>query len=487
MGTAATPKRSDFEHARGVARRAAPVRNRFGYTAALVATDCLAVVLAFFLAFILRTSLLPKFGLRLTAIVSADPYFEMPWLLLVWPVVFHYEGLYRAGMGTWDELIRILQAGSFAALLVMGATFVSHAAEAFSRIIVLATGLFALLLVPALRNYVRTRFLAPRFHIRILVVTGTPPGPDLSRRIAIMRDCGYEHAGTLPLDTSQDDADLRNSIEREVDRCQPEEMMLYPAGLDEEQFRRLLRFLESVDCPLRILSSLPLVLKLQANVHNLDGVLLFDIDNGLAKPVNRFIKRAMDLVGGAIILLLCLPLLMVVAIVIKLDSRGSVFYRHRRLDSKGQSFLVYKFRTMHQDADTRLREWLTEGDERAAEFQQRFKLRDDPRVTRVGKFLRKSSLDELPQLINVLRGEMSLVGPRPIVPEEVSKYGQDIQYLKMAKGGMTGLWQVGGRSNVDYSERVALDIYYIRNWSVWTDLVVLLKTATVLIHREDAY
>ncbi|MDI3280997.1 MAG: sugar transferase, partial [Bacillota bacterium] len=146
-----------------------------------------------------------------------------------------------------------------------------------------------------------------------------------------------------------------------------------------------------------------------------------------------------------------------------------------------------KFRTMIQDAEKVLRELLTQNPELAAEYRRDFKLRQDPRITRVGRFLRRTSLDELPQLINVLRGEMSLVGPRPIVPEEIEKYGFWGRFLLRVPPGVTGFWQVSGRSDVDYEERIKLDMYYINNWSLGLDLAILLRTIPAVLQRKGAY
>lgn len=457
------------------------------YALVLVAVDGLAVFLAFLLAFTFRSSVLPKFEYPLRDTVPLDPYLNMPWLLLIWPLVFYYERLYRRGVGPWDEVIRILKAVSFGALLMMGTTFFYQVGDQYSRVVVVGTWLFALITVPALRGYVRTRFLLPYFPVHSLVVTTEHAGEALARRLKVLDSCGYRHLGTLALDMTKHDRQLLTEIHRAIVKHQPEEIMLYPEGMHEDDFRRALRCVESAGCSARIISTLPIVLKL-TSVHNFDGLILFDLQHGLEQPANRALKRVIDLVGSILLLIGSLPVFLLLAILIKLDSRGPVFYSQRRLNSMGRTFRCFKFRTMHRDADERLRQWMSSGDERAAEFKVAFKLKHDPRVTRVGKFLRRTSLDELPQLWNVLRGEMSLVGPRPIVPEEIDKYGDDFRYLLMTKGGMTGMWQVSGRTDVNYAERVALDIYYIRNWSVWADFVILLRTVQIIFgKRSGAY
>ncbi|HLZ70658.1 MAG TPA: sugar transferase [Dehalococcoidia bacterium] len=201
--------------------------------------------------------------------------------------------------------------------------------------------------------------------------------------------------------------------------------------------------------------------------------------NGWQRPA----KRAMDVVGASILLIVLAPLLLAIALAIKLDSRGPILFRQTRLGKDGRFFSFLKFRSMVADAEARQAELdaLNEADGPI------FKMKHDPRLTRVGRFIRKTSLDELPQLWNVLRGEMSLVGPRPPVPKEAARY-EAWQHGRLAvKPGMTGLWQVSGRSNVRFSEMVKLDFQYIERWSLWLDLKILLLTVVAVIRTDGAY
>ena len=185
-------------------------------------------------------------------------------------------------------------------------------------------------------------------------------------------------------------------------------------------------------------------------------------------------------------MLMC-PLLLAIVVLIKLDSPGPAVYGHRRVGAGGEHFRCWKFRTMYTNAEQLLDECL-QGDPRLrAEWEQTFKLRDDPRVTRVGRFLRKTSLDELPQLWNVLIGQMSLVGPRPIVDAEIPKYGAAYDLYRRIRPGISGFWQVSGRSDTSYAERVKLDAYYVHNWSVWLDLIILARTVGSVILGRGAY
>jgi Undecaprenyl-phosphate galactose phosphotransferase WbaP len=220
---------------------------------------------------------------------------------------------------------------------------------------------------------------------------------------------------------------------------------------------------------------------------DLDGMLALEVRAGLASPVNRTVKRSFDvtavLVGG----LLISPLLLLLAAAVYVDSPGPVFYGQRRIGRGGRHFKAWKFRSMVPDADAILQRQLAADPRLREEWERNHKLRDDPRVTRVGRLLRATSLDELPQLWNVLSGEMSLVGPRPIVDDEAPKYGPVLDLYRMVRPGITGYWQVSGRSDTSYENRVAMDAHYVRNWSVWFDVVILLRTVTVVLKGDGAY
>jgi Undecaprenyl-phosphate galactose phosphotransferase WbaP len=224
-----------------------------------------------------------------------------------------------------------------------------------------------------------------------------------------------------------------------------------------------------------------------AVARDLAGILGVEIKHNLLNPWIRRIKRALDLLGVVAGGLLIGPLVLAIVGLIKLDSSGPAFYTQLRLGKGGNHFRCWTFRTMHVDADWLLTQHLQDNAELRWEWEQDHKLRFDPRVTRAGRFLRATSLDELPQLWNVVRGEMSLVGPRPIVDKETPKYGKVYKLYQRVTPGISGLWQVSGRNNTTYEERVALDAYYVRNWSLWLDLVILARTVGSTVLRRGAY
>jgi Undecaprenyl-phosphate galactose phosphotransferase WbaP len=202
---------------------------------------------------------------------------------------------------------------------------------------------------------------------------------------------------------------------------------------------------------------------------------------------SRAAKRCFDFVFAAALTLAALPLGVLIALAIVLDSRGPVFFCHARLGRGHRPFRLWKFRTMMVASDGAFQEYLDRNPELAREWRLTHKLRNDPRITRVGRFLRKTSLDELPQLWNVLRGDMSMVGPRPIVCEEVAKYGPAFALYSQVLPGLTGLWQVSGRNDTHYHRRVELDSHYIRHWAPWLDGRILLQTVRVVLRGHGAY
>ena len=201
----------------------------------------------------------------------------------------------------------------------------------------------------------------------------------------------------------------------------------------------------------------------------------------------RVIKRGLDILLVLISLPVTIPILAVVAVLVKLSSPGPIFYSHRRIRTTGSFFSMWKFRTMCQNSTEVLEQYLAKHPKARSEWNRSHKLRNDPRITPIGSFLRRYSIDELPQLWNVLSGQMSLVGPRPIVAAEVEKYGECFECYCQVKPGLTGLWQVSGRSKLSYDARVALDCTYVRGWSLLRDFVILLKTFVAVLNRDGAF
>jgi exopolysaccharide biosynthesis polyprenyl glycosylphosphotransferase len=247
--------------------------------------------------------------------------------------------------------------------------------------------------------------------------------------------------------------------------------------------RRLAWQLERDDIDLIVASALMDVAGDRTTIRPVDGLPMLHVEHPRLRGARRVVKGVADRLGAAVLLALLAPVLLAVAVAVRAGSPGPVLFRQVRVGRGGAEFTIYKFRTMRTDAEERLAE-LRHLNEQDGVL---FKLRDDPRVTRVGRYLRRFSLDELPQLVNVLTGDMSLVGPRPPLPAEVAAYPEDMRRRLVVKPGLTGLWQVSGRAELSWEEAVRLDLRYVENWSLSLDLVILLRTLTAVLRASGAY
>ena len=207
----------------------------------------------------------------------------------------------------------------------------------------------------------------------------------------------------------------------------------------------------------------------------------------ITSKVYKLIKNLFDILFSLVALIAFIPLFLIIALLIKLSSRGSIFFLQERIGKNKKTFKCIKFRTMHPEAEDILENLMLKNEALKEEFEETHKLKNDPRITNIGKFLRKTSLDEIPQFLNVIKMEMSIVGPRPIVKEEILKYDKSYKRVISIKPGITGLWQVSGRNNTTYEERINYDCYYVRNWSLSLDFYLLFRTIKVVLFREGAY
>lgn len=254
-------------------------------------------------------------------------------------------------------------------------------------------------------------------------------------------------------------------------------------GMTPARLREIAWALEGTGLDLLVAPSVTEVAGPRVQVIPVAGLPLIRLEEPEFTGVNRIAKAAIDRVAAALALLALLPLLLGMAVAIRLDSSGPALFMQRRVGIGGREFRVFKFRTMVVDAEQRLTDLAVRNEGHGLLF----KMREDPRVTRVGRWLRRTSLDELPQVLNVLRGDMSLVGPRPPLPDEVARYGHDVQRRLLVKPGMTGLWQVSGRSDLSWEDAVRLDLFYVENWSPALDISILLRTITAVVRGVGAY
>ncbi|MEO3799611.1 sugar transferase [Nonomuraea sp. B1E8] len=469
-----------------VPRRASSIWTR-AYLRLLLSGDTMCVLLA----------CVCVLGVRLVAGVYIPPaeYLLGSGLVVAWPVALMMGGAYRQranGEGT-DEFKAVFNGG--AGLMATVAIMAYATQTTIARSFVMAMLPLALLATLYFRYRMRKRLHRRRAvgeYMRQVVAVGHRESIlDLVLQFRRQPYHGMRVVGAcLPeghMDVDLDGVpvlgsfgDVASVVERE--KADAVAVLACPE-LDGAALRRLAWSLETARTDLFVAPALLDVAGPRISIRPVAGMPLLHVEHPEFDGTKQLVKSMFDrLVAGAALLLLALPLL-AIALVIRLTSPGPALFFQVRVGKGGEEFRVVKFRTMVVDAEQRKRALLD-----ANEFDGvLFKMRNDPRITRVGAYLRKYSLDELPQLLNVIRGEMSLVGPRPPLPEEVGKYGADVRRRLVVKPGMTGLWQVSGRSDLTWEESVRLDLRYVENWSLILDLQILWKTWSVVTRGEGAY
>lgn len=425
-------------------------------------------------------------------LVLGDAQYRLSDHLGFWPVIFVFTGinliahLYH-GRGSYPamplsevEEFRRLVLSSFAThILVMAFLGFGHVQESISRFVLIVSGLMTAFLAQPMR-YV-TRNLLHRLglgQIPAFVVGDGPVADHLLQTLASSSYSGFRIVRRFTRD------ELREVVE--AGRAQGVHHLFacyHDDRLFQVQLPELFRQFTFVEY-------LPTVKSFPANgaqVIQVGGLGGLEMTNQRKLKLVALQKSVLDRVLAAFIFVCSSPLFVIMPVLIKLTSPGPVFYKAKRLGKEGRTIYVWKFRSMYRDADRRLQAILESDPKLAAEFAADFKLKDDPRVTPLGRFMRKTSIDELPQLFNVFTHEMALIGPRPIVEKEVERYGKDYEIFASVKPGITGLWQVSGRNNTDYASRVALDVHYVLNWSPWMDVWIVFKTALSVLTMRGSY
>ncbi len=461
---------------------------------ALLFTDLVAILLAVILGQWLRQSVLPHL-IPLSPQVIPLSYLRHYWfLLLLWPLVFAYEGLYRRKHSTEEETLLVLRGSVIATLLAATALFYIRGALV-SRLLILEIFVFSVILVPLLRSVTKRLLIrGGTWQMRALVVGMDRFTRRLVQHLQRHPELGYEPVGIVVSNSQSPCSHTElpcvgalHDLPQLIERLRPEALIVSGELASQSETLQILETLAPRVQEVILVPDLRGLRIANMEVGQLGSVAVLKLRQPLLTRPNLVLKRVFDLVVAGFSLLLLLPILALIALAIKLTSRGPVFYVQPRVGLGGRVFPCYKFRTMYVDSEERLARLLREDPEARRQWETYRKLPNDPRVTPVGRFLRRYSLDELPQLWNVLRGEMSLVGPRPYLESELRHLSRDVRVITSVKPGITGLWQVSGRSNVPFEERSLLDEYYVRNWSLWLDLTILVKTLWVILKGEGAY
>jgi exopolysaccharide biosynthesis polyprenyl glycosylphosphotransferase len=460
-------------------------------------TDVLLINVAFLIAYWLRYDLQLFRSVDPANNVPYSVYLPMVVLLTVVLVLANRrEGAYdvRRGHPLFDDLYGVVNGTTTAIMLLVVLVFF-YRRLFYSRIIFVYAGLLILLLL-GLARVIRWIILARlrqtgRGVDRVLIIGAGEVGRTVMRNLIAQPDLGYRVVGFLDDDPIKSESDIGpikamgdlENLPRVIEENAIDQVIITLPWQYHRKTVRLVAQAEHAGLRARVVPDLFQLSLGGVDVEAINGIPLISIKESALTGFNQAIKRALDLALAGLSVAILSPFWLAIAAGIKIDSPGPVFFRQERVGKNGNTFTVFKFRSMYEDAEARLEKLLAHNEADGPLF----KMKDDPRRTRVGRFIRKTSLDETPQFINVLRGEMSIVGPRPGLPSEVVQYQEWHRKRLEVQPGITGLWQVSGRSDLTFDEMVMLDIYYAENWSLGLDLRIMLRTIPTVLFSEGAY
>ena len=425
--------------------------------------DIIMIILSIYLAFLLRDSFdtLEIHTIPFVTYLSFYPIYIIPIAL------FAYEGIYTYRYDFWHESRLIFKAIIFATILVFAYLAMTKSIENYSRLVIGFAFIFMVFFIPLAKNISKKLLYRMKLWQKKAKIYGNDPF--LTAEIYGNPYLGYiepkegDFFSTIFVNSKNDDPQTLKHVLATQIKTQHE--VIFIPLMDDYDLTH-------------------------SHIYELSNTRtnLIVYQNRLKSKYRRFLQFTFNYLLALILLPVLLPIIAIIAILIKSESKGSIFFPHNRVGQDGEIIPVLKFRSMFDNAEERLEQLLKEDIDLKNEWENSFKLKNDPRITKIGAWLRKTSLDELPQIFNVLKGEMYFVGPRPVIEKEIEQYyKKDAQYYFMVKPGITGLWQVSGRSDTDYDFRVSTDKWYVLNWSLWLDIVILIKTFKVVLKKEGAY
>ncbi len=410
------------------------------------------------------------------------------WQILIYLSFYFFFGLLSRRMVMSNEAVKIEKANIYALIVIILILFTSKSSEQFSRFMIFLYFILNLF-IPIWIYFLKKYFMKFKvFRKEIFAVCDSDGEENIDKWFVDDNSFGFDVKRKVIVNGLS-----RKEIKKLIDEVSKSKKF-YASVVSLSNFNTDSTF-DIVDhiqhhtsrvFVLPKITNMPLFNIEIFNSINHKGM-AFYIKNNLLNTPDRVIKKIFDIVVSLILIIGLLPIFLLLYIIIFFSTKGNPIFKQRRVGQNGKCFNIYKFRTMDIDADEKLEALIKNDELLKKEWESEFKLKDDPRITKIGKFLRRTSLDELPQFINVLQNKMSLVGPRPIIKDEIPKYGDFIEYFMAVKPGMTGLWQVSGRNDLTYDERVQLDVWYVRNWSIELDIMILIKTVAIVLSRKGSY
>jgi len=470
------------------------VRRSFGQIVFLVLADAASITFAFIFAYYFRFRVL--LFLTPTTVIQIEEYLRiLVFILIVWLAVFQIFGLYlQRRSAPLDEVATVFVAVTVGALILLGFLFLYRRLW-FSRQVLIYAWAMAFFLVSVSRMLVdgfQSYLYLKGIRVKKTLIMGAGDiGIALAQRIKENPSLGFRMVGFLDDDQAKQDKEFHgvrvkgklSDLKEIIKKTGAKEIIIASSKIPHQRTLDIITECERLQVEFKIIPGILEIMASRVDADEIGGIPMVTISEIRLKGLNAIVKRSVDLLSSTILLFFLSPLLLITALIIKLETPGPVFFMQERVGQDGRHFMMFKFRSMIKDADKMISKIA-----HLSEVQGHvFKMKNDPRVTRFGSFMRKFSIDELPQLINVFVGEMSLVGPRPPLPREVEKYSSwHLKRLRTAPG-ITGLWQVSGRSTLPFEDMVRLDVYYIENWSLWMDIKILLRTIPTVLFTRGAY
>lgn len=397
---------------------------------------------------------------------------------------------FRSSSGLIDELYKMILSYSFAIVITIGVSFLLKLTD-LSRLVIISYWILAIVssgFIRSIKRYVFIKMAIKGILSKNVVIIGAGKfGKSVMDEISNYSYLGYHIIGFL------DDKEQTNykdytylgpiSSLNKILKSHLIEELIITIPSERNIVNQIISDFRKIDINIKIVPDLYNLMMSTVQIGNINTLPVVTLVKTPMRGLGLCLKRIIDIFASCLILFLILPVFLITAVTIKLDSHGSIFYRQKRIGKNGKPFNMYKFRSMVSNADHLQKELEDKNEADGIAF----KIKDDPRITKIGRFIRKYSIDELPQLFNVIKGDMSLVGPRPPLPHEVEFYG-DWEWRRLeVTPGITGLWQVSGRSDLSFQQWISLDIYYIENWNIALDIKILLKTIPVVLKGEGAY
>lgn len=457
----------------------------------LIIVDYIVIVSAEQLAFVIRNFVIPNGGTLHISWFSFWIVFPLLYLIFI-----NIEQLYSRRMQFWKLIEKLFYASIYAIVSIILFLYVGQIAASTSRLFIILFGIISFLFLIFSRYIVKKIF--ERFgvlQIPILIIGAGKTAEILAKCILDDVGMGYKVIGLLE-DNNVEDGILKKfpvlggfaDAESVIKKTGVQNLLIAAPGLEQVTLVKLIDAVQPLVKSVGVVPNLVGVPMSGVEIESLlnEKIMILYLKNNLVKPVNKLLKIFFEIILTVISIVIFSPVLCIIALLIYLDSKGPIIYDGKRVGQGEKEFKCYKFRSMYVNGEEILANYLQNNNDKLQEWQIFHKLNDDPRVTLVGKFLRKTSLDELPQIFNVLMGHMSLVGPRPYLKNEIKEMGEAKNIILLAKPGITGYWQVNGRSDVFFEERVKMDCWYVKNWSLWIDLLIIFKTIKVVINKTGA-